>query len=202
MDDVKQERVKNLETIIENMYSVINKLQLELDFLKQQEQSVEFNTDNKDIDFDNKVSQGLSSEQSKLKKLNELKNGNVILGSRQRITIMKKQEVLNKRNALLSKQESNNDNNLKDKVVDTFYDIKGKFYEKQLKHQNEVLSAMKNDNVGFVGANVILIKNTVCNIMRNSIKNVSNINGVKQQLNQMIQEGNENIVVNANSMSM
>jgi len=209
MDDVKQSRVKNLETIIENMYSIINRLELELVSLKQQEQSVEFNVNNNDIDFSNKINEGLSSEQFRLQKLNELKDKNVKLGSRQRIILMKKQNILNKRNIILSKQESKiddisekTDDNGNDKVVDRFYDIKGKFYEKQLQHQKEVLSSMKNDNVGFIGANVILIKNTVCNLMRNSIKNISNINDVKQQLNQMIQEGNENIAVNANSMSM
>ena len=209
MDDVKQSRVKNLETIIENMYSIINRLELELVSLKQQEQSVEFNVNNNDIDFSNKINEELSSEQFRLQKLNELKDRDVKLGSRQRIILMKKQNILNKRNIILSKQESKIDNisektddNGNDKVVDRFYDIKGKFYEKQLQHQKEVLSSMKNDNVGFIGANVILIKNTVCNLMRNSIKNISNINDVKQQLNQMIQEGNENIAVNANSMSM
>lgn len=209
MDDVKQSRVKNLETIIENMYSIINRLELELVSLKQQEQSIEFNANNNDIDFSNKINEELSSEQFRLQKLNELKDRDVKLGSRQRIILMKKQNILNKRNIILSKQESKiddisekTDDNGNDKVVDRFYDIKGKFYEKQLQHQKEVLSSMKNDNVGFIGANVILIKNNVCNLMRNSIKNISNINDVKQQLNQMIQEGNENIAVNANSMSM
>lgn len=268
-----QERIKSLEQVIdeltENMNSITNKVKVELESLKKQEekineQIIEFKTNNGMSDVNdellqiNQASDALSNDQTRLQqeinslketkellqtsaakkvvskaieskqaKLEKLKNKEVKLESRQRVILMNKQKVVNKRNEMLSKQEAKLENtnekiadnmilrntlddSFKDRMVDKLYDIKGKFYQKQQQHQSNVLEIMKNNNVGFKGANVMLVKKTACNTMRNSIKAISIIknnikdayNNAKQELNQMLQDGNENVTVNANSMSM
>lgn len=268
-----QERIKSLEQVIdeltENMNSITNKVKVELESLKKQEekineQIIEFKTNNGMSDVNdellqiNQASDTLSNDQTRLQqeinslketkellqtsaakkvvsksieskqaKLEKLKNKEVKLESRQRVILMNKQKVVNKRNEMLSKQEAKLENtnekiadnmilrntlddSFKDRMVDKLYDIKGKFYQKQQQHQSNVLEIMKNNNVGFKGANVMLVKKTACNTMRNSIKAISIIknnikdayNNAKQELNQMLQDGNENVTVNANSMSM
>ena len=201
-----------------NLSNDQTKLQQEIDSLKEAKELLQTSSAKK------AVSRAIESKQSKLEKL---KNKEVKLESRQRVILMNKQKVVNKRNEMLSKQEAKLENtnekiadnmilrntlddSFKGKMVDKLYDVKGKFYQKQQKHQGDVLEIMKNNNVDFKGANVMLVKIKASNIMRNAMKaagiiknNIkSAFTNAKQELSQMLQEENENISVNANSMSM
>lgn len=166
--------------------------------------------------------------ESKYQKLEKLQQKEVKLEQRQRVILMKKQNTTNKRNEMLSKRETAmemteakiNDNNVlksdlgdsvKDKVVGKIYDIKGKFYQKQYEYQANIFNTMKEKNVDFKGANVMIVTKKSTNFMRNSMKKISIIknniklayNNTKEELNQMLQDGNSvNENINANSMSM
>lgn len=166
--------------------------------------------------------------ESKYQKLEKLQQKEVKLEQRQRVILMKKQNTTNKRNEMLSKRETAmemteakiNDNNVlksdlgdsvKDKVVGKIYDIKGKFYQKQYEHQANIFNTMKEKNVDFKGANVMIVTKKSTNFMRNSMKKISIIknniklayNNTKEELNQMLQDGNSvNENINANNMSM
>ena len=162
--------------------------------------------------------------ESKYKKLEKLQQKEIKLEQRQRIILMKKQNTINKRNELLSKREANielteakiNDNgilknnlgdSIKDKVANKIYDIKGKFYQKKYEYQTNILNNMKQRNVGFKGANVMIVTKKSTNLMRNSIKKFSIIknnikiayNNTKQELSQMLEENN---AVNSNTNNM
>lgn len=153
--------------------------------------------------------------EKKQEKLNILKEKQVTFDKRQKTILLKKQEKINKKNSLLSKQEvkinlindkiadnemlksSFENDNLKDKISSKSYDVKGKLYQKQLDYQNTILSSMKSSNVGFKGANVMIVKKKSTNIMRKAIKAASIIknnikiafNSTKEELSQMINEG-------------
>lgn len=162
--------------------------------------------------------------ESKYKKLEKLQQKEIKLEQRQRVILMKKQNTINKRNELLSKREANielteakiNDNgilknnlgdSIKDKVDKKIYDIKGKFYQKKYEYQTNILNNMKQRNVGFKGANVMIVTKKSTNLMRNSIKKFSIIknnikiayNNTKQELSQMLEENN---AVNSNTNNM
>lgn len=217
MTDVSDELLKISQTT-DNLSNDQTKLQQEIDSLKETKELLQT------ASAKNTISRKIELKQAKLDKL---KNKEVKLESRQRVILMNKQKVVNKRNEMLSKQEAKLENtadkivdnmilrntlddSFKDKLVGKLYDVKGKFYLKQQDHQAKILEIMENNNVSFKGANVILIKKTACNIMRTGIKAASIIknnikgayNNAKQELSQMLQEGNENTSVNANSMSM
>lgn len=154
-------------------------------------------------------------------KLDKLKLSQVNLEQRQRIMLLKKQNALNKRNAMVTKLEAKaeltqskiDDNNivrnglgdsLGSKIVGKVYDLKGRFYQKQFNRQTELLNTMKKNGAGFKGANVMVVKKKAGNILRKSIKTasilknniVSSYNNTKDQLNQML---HDDIQVNNNS---
>ena len=119
-----------------------------------------------------------------------------------------KQKKINKKNALFSNQEAKinmtndkmSDNeilkqtlipetNVVDRVKMVAYNIKGKYYEKELSHQQQIFSIMKEKSIGFKGANVINIKKKVTQNMRKGFgKVVSKMAEYTNQLNEMINE--------------
>ena len=154
-----------------------------------------------------RVDRQIARRQEKIKKLQKKETR---ISGVQRTIIMSKRIVLNRKNRAFSKQEAKVDfydnklqdtqtirntldptasglKGIKDSVLDGIYSLKEKHYMKKKAKHDEILNTMKQRDVGIKGASAIVMKKKAVDKLRN----------VKQQLNEMLDDqNNENTQVN------
>ena len=204
LTETKTEEAKNIETAYKDNISKQDKL-------------------NEEIKADMKFKDSLLSDKyknilekdinKKREKLDALKAKHVSFDSRQRSMVISKQKVFDLRNKLVSDQKAKVDN-LESKVNDNELmagrgnaidkirnKIEGKIYKVDYEYQKNILNNMKSRNVGFAGANFMIIKKKSADLFR---KGIHNISSYMNQLDQMFVQNNtqETEMKNTNSFSI
>ena len=195
LTETKTEEAKNIETAYKDNISKQDKL-------------------NEEIKADMKFKDSLLSDKYKnILKLDALKAKQVSFDSRQRSMVISKQKVFDLRNKLVSDQKAKVDN-LESKVNDNELmagrgnaidkirnKIEGKIYKVDYEYQKNILNNMKSRNVGFAGANFMIIKKKSADLFR---KGIHNISSYMNQLDQMFVQNNtqETEMKNTNSFSI
>ena len=216
IDNTNQaEKKSNLEVKIDNNMNKQADLQSQIDAL---------NT----IKDQMKTEEGKSVVEARInvkkEMLDKLKQKQVLLGSRQRSIVIKKELKEQKKSDMIKNQEEKvqsiedkmNDNDLLKSnglVSNVVSDVKGTLYQKQYDYNKNILNEMKNHNCSFAGANVMVVSKKVTNVLRSGMQKLTKTvsDGMRQvgnymldsaqQLNNMLEENyNQNINLEESSL--
>lgn len=215
IEENKEENKSNLEIKIDNNLDKQADLQSQIDALNSLKDQM-------------KTEEGKSVVEARInvkkEMLDKLKQKQVLLGSRQRSIVIKKELKEQKKSDMIKNQEEKvqsiedkmNDNDLLKSnglVSNVVSDVKGTLYQKQYDYNKNILNEMKNHNCSFAGANVMVVSKKVTNVLRSGMQKLTKAvsDGMKQvgnymldsaqQLNNMLDENyNQNINLEESSL--